>query len=593
MNKFNSLTATMLAASVLLAGCEGDTGAMGAPGTMGIPGTPGAPGADGADGADAGDLPVAACTPGTLPAGLPTSAVALTTTGKIVRFQPGSATTGGNVLNVLGLGATEILVGIDYRPADGALIGVTKSGTAGALVRIDQATGETTRLFPSGATALTLAGTRYGVDFNPVPGALRIVGDNEENYRLVFSGTGLSTYTVAADTALNPAGNVVGAAYTNSFAGTPLTTLYNLDSTANTLLTQGGIDSAANPNSGVLVSVGALGVDFEDTADLDVDGVTGVTLATLNLAGAVSTGVYSLDLGTGAATCIGTVPAPEGELALDIAIPTPDPALAYGLTVNDALVTFTPNSAGLSAPTGPVAITGLASVTEVIVGMDFRPRTGQLVMVTRDPADGTVNLGRLYNIDPVTGAASQIAANATVLDFADTATVFGVDFNPVPNALRVINEAGQNFRLTFPAGTAGYSVMADGAINPAGTSAAAGYTNSFDGATATRLYVIDTAGNQLKFQNPPNDGTQTVVGSGLGVTAADNNAGFDIIGGAGVTATGVNIGNSVAFAALTFDAMGSLSTRLYRVNLETGTATTINDLGGGHLLKGLAVRVRK
>lgn len=243
MNKINALTVVALAASALLAGCEGDTGATGA---TGAPGTPGA---------DAGDLPIAACTPGTLPAGLPASAVALTTSGKLVRFQPGSATTGGNALNVLGLGATETLVGIDYRPVDGALIGVTKAGTAGALVRIDEATGEITRLFPSGATALTLAGTRYGVDFNPVPGALRIVGDNEENYRLVFSGTNLSTYTVNADTALNPAGNVVAAAYTNNFTGTPLTTLYDLDSTTNTLLTQGGIDSASNPNSGVLVAV--------------------------------------------------------------------------------------------------------------------------------------------------------------------------------------------------------------------------------------------------------------------------------------------------------------------------------------------------
>lgn len=592
MNKLNALTVVVLAASALLAGCEGDTGRMGA---MGAAGATGATGATGAPGADAGDLPVAACTPGTPPAGLPASAVALTTSGKLVRFQPGSATAGGNVLNVLGLGATETLVGIDYRPVDGALIGVTRTGTAGALVRIDEVTGEITRLVASGATALTLAGTRYGVDFNPVPGALRIVGDNEENYRLVFSGTNLSTYTVNLDTALNPAGNVVGAAYTNNFTGTPLTTLYVLDSTSNTLLTQGGIDSATNPNSGALVAVagtpGNTGVDFEDTAGLDIDGVTGVALATLNLAGAVSTGVYSLDLGTGAATCIGTVPAPEGELAFGIAIPTPDPALAYGLTTGNGLVTFTPNAAGVASVTGPVAITGLVSGAEVIVGMDFRPRTGQLVIVTRDPSDATVNLGRLYNVDPATGVATQIAANSTVLDFADTATVFGVDFNPVPNALRVVNEAGENFRLTFPAGTAGYNVTADLAINPAGTSAAAGYTNNFDGATATRLYVIDTASNQLKFQSPPNDGTQTVVGSGLGITAADHNAGFDIIGGAGVTAAGVNIGNTVSLAAITVGA----ASNLYRVNLETGTATLIGTIGGGspQTLKGLAVRVRK
>lgn len=265
--------------------------------------------------------------------------------------------------------------------------------------------------------------------------------------------------------------------------------------------------------------------------------------------------------------------------------------MAYGLTTGNGLITFTPNAAGVASITGPVAITGLVSGTEVIVGMDIRPRTGQLVMVTRDPSDATVNLGRLYDVDAVTGVATQIAANSSVLDFADTATVYGVDFNPVPNALRVVNEAGQNFRLTFPAGTAGYNVTADLAINPAGTSAAAGYTSNFDGATATRLYVIDTASNELKFQNPPNDGTQTVVGTSLGITAADNNAGFDIIGGAGVTSAGVNIGNTVSFAAITVGA----ASNLYRVNLEAGTATLIGTIGGGspQTLKGLAVRVRK
>lgn len=584
------LASAMLGAGLMLAGCEGDRGPMGVAGGMGAPGAAGTPGAAGAN---AGDPPAAACTAVTpLPAGLPASAVALTASGKLVRFTPGSSA-GGNVLNVLGLAAGEALVGIDYRPSDRALIGVVKDGTAGSLVRINEATGEITRLVATGATPLTLNGNRYGVDFNPIPGALRIVGDNEENWRLTFSGANLSSYAVIADTALAPMGNVVGAAYTNSFAGTPLTTLYDLDSTANTLLTQGGIDSATNPNSGALVTVGALGVDFSDAADLDIDGVTGAALAVLNLPGAVSTGLYSIDLGTGLASCIGTVPAPQGDLSLGFAIPTPDPAIAYGLTTGDGLVTFTPNAAGVALATGPVALTGLASVTEIPVGMDIRPRTGALTLVTRDPANATTpNLGRLYSVDPVSGAATLIPANSTVLDFDDAATDFGVDFNPVPNALRVVNNAGQNFRLTFPAGTAGYNVTVDGAVNPAGNSNAAAYTNSFDGTTATRLYIVDTTTGELKFQNPPNDGTQSVVGA-LGVMVGDANSGFDIVGGAGVTGAGVNIGNAVSFAALTIGG----SSNLYRINLQTGAATQVGSgpitAGAPVSLKALAVRVRK
>ncbi|MGH8481435.1 MAG: DUF4394 domain-containing protein [Nevskiaceae bacterium] len=581
-----SLAAALLAAA-LLGGCEGDRGA------QGLAGMDGADGAAGTPGADAGALPPAACTPvATLPAGLPASALALTASGKLVRFTPGSSA-GGNSLVVLGLGATESLVGIDFRPADGALIGVIRNGTAGSLVRIDSGTGETRRLTPVGATALTLAGTQYGVDFNPVSGALRIVGDNEENYRLTFSGANLLNYTVLVDTALNPAGTVIAAAYTNNFTGTPQTTLYEIDSSTDSLLTQGGVDGATNPNAGGLATVGSLGgIDVQDVGDLDVDGVTGVALAVLNLAGAVSTGVYGIDLGTGAASCIGTVPALSGDLAVDLAIPTPGPAIAYGLTTGNGIVTFTPNAAGVGTATGPVAITGLASGTEVIVGMDLRPRTGALVLVTRDPSDAIVNLGRLYQVDPITGVAALIAANSTALDFDDAATALGVDFNPVPNALRIVNDAEQNFRLTFPAGTAGYGVTADLAVNPAGTASAAAYTNNFDGATATRLYIIDTASNELKFQNPPNDGTQAVVGT-LGVSAANHDSGFDIVGGAGVTGAGVNIGNTVAFAALTVGA----SSNLYRINLQTGAATQVGSgpIGGSspQALKGLAVLVRK
>ncbi len=572
------------AAVIALSACDGDRGAQGPEGPPGTPGTPGAPGTPGVD---AGTPPQAACAPvDPLPSGLPATAVALTSAGKLVRFTPGS---GGNVVNILGLRSGEEIVGIDYRPVDGALIAVSRIGASGSLLRIDAVTGEVSRLTRLGATELTLNSGTYGVDFNPVPGALRIVGDNAENYRLVFSGAGLSNFTVNTDTNLTPDADVVAAAYTNSFAGTPVTTLYNLDAATNSLVTQGGIDSATNPNAGVLVTVGALGVDFDERASFDIDGVSGLALAALNVAGAPSSGLYAINLGTGEASCVGTVPAPAGERAIGLAIAPPQPAVAFGLTQADALVSFTPNAAGVAAVSAPVAITGLGA-GETVVGMDLRPRTGALTLVTRNAA---TNGGALYEVDPATGVATAIPANmGQALAFDAGATVFGVDFNPVPNALRIVNNTGQNFRITFPAGTAGFNVVTDGAVNPVGASGAAGYTNSFDGTTSTRLYVIDTVTNQLKFQNPPNDGTQVVVG-GLGVTSVSGSAGMDIVGGAGVSATGVNIGNTVSFAALNVGA----GTNLYRINLETGAATQIGTgpVGGAIpvVLKGLAVRVRR
>ncbi len=570
---------TAVAAVLALSACDGDRGPAGPSGPQG-PAGPQGPGAPGLE---------AACTPvSPLPTGLPPVAVALTSSGTLVRFSPASMSD-GNEVAVLGLQAGEEILGIDFRPTDGALIAATRIGTMGNLIRINPVTGDVTRLTRTGATGLTFNGQQYGVDFNPVPGALRIVGDNDENFRIVFSGPERLSYTVNVDTTLAPAADVVAAAYTNNFTGTPVTTLYNLDATADTLVTQGGVDSATNPNAGGLATVGALGVDFDARAGFDIDGVTGIALAALNVSGAPSTGLYAVNLGSGEASCVGTIPVAAGQRAVGLAIPAPQPAVAFGLTTTDALVNFVPNAAGVATASAPVAITGIGA-SESIVGMDIRPRTGALTVVTRN---ATTNGGALYEVDPSTGVATAIPANmGQMLAFDAAATVFGVDFNPVPNALRVVNNANQNFRITFPADAAGYNVVADGAVNPVGTSGAAGYTWNYDGTTATRLYVIDTTTNQLKFQNPPNDGTQSVVGS-LGVTSSSGNSGFDIIGGAGVTAAGINIGNTVSFAALN---VGTV-TNLYRINLETGAATQIGSgpVGGTApvVLKGLAVQVRR
>lgn len=529
-----------------------------------------------------------------LPTGLPVSITALTAEGKLLQFTPGGATGVSTLLTISGLQAGESVVGIDYRPADGKLVALVKSGTVGQLYTIDRTTGQATLLSRTGTNLLTLAGTRYGIDFNPVPGALRIISDNEENYRLVFSAD-LSTYSVNIDTPLNPAANTISAAYSNSFTGTPVTTLYGLDSVTDNLVLQGGIDGATNPNSGVLTPVGSLGVNFSERAGFDIDGVTGTGIAALNVAGTNSTGIYAINLRTGSASCLGTIPAPRGQLVTDIAIPTPAPAIAYGLTTSNQLVSFRPNAAGVSSLlSGPIAITGLG-LNETIVGMDIRPKTGALTIVTRNIV---TNVGAVYEVNRSTAAATLINANAgQTLSFITSATVFGVDFNPVPNALRIVSNANDNIRLTFPTGTTGYNVVVDGAITPAAQTSAAAYTNNFDGTTSTRLYVIDTMSNQLKYQNPPNDGTQIVVGS-LGITTDSSNSAMDIIGGSGVGAAlstdiGTNIGNTVTYAALTVGG----SSNLYRINLQSGAATQVGTtpIGGTTplVLKGLAIRVSK
>jgi hypothetical protein len=527
--------------------------------------------------------------PTALPDGLPASVLLLTNDRKLLNVNPATAAAIGNPVAITGIPASEQLLGIDFRPADSVLIAVTRNGTAGALYSINPTTGAATALTTS--TPLTLTGTSFGVDFNPVPGALRIVSDAEENLRLTFPTP--TSYAVNVDTGLSPAATVVAAAYSNNFAGTPVTTLYNLDAGSGSLLTQGGVDSVNNPNGGGLATVGSLGVVFNDQAGFDIDGVTGTALAVLNVQGANASRLYTVDLGSGAATCLGAVPAlPAGTTATDLAIPVPAPAQAFGLLAGNRLVSFTPNASGIGSVSAPVNITGLGSGEEV-VGIDIRPANGALIALAFNAASGA---GALYDVAPASGAATAIPANSgsAALTFASGTTAFGVDFNPVPGALRILTNTGENYRLAFPAGSPGYTVNVDGAVNPASSvTSGAGYTQNYAGTTATRLYAVDSNDNTLRLQSPPNDGTQQVIGP-LGVTATDGASGFDIVGGAGVRAAGatdagINIGNAVSFLAL--NAGGS--TTLYRLNLATGAATQIgtSPVGGAApvLLRGMTV----
>jgi hypothetical protein len=104
--------------------------------------------------------------------------------------------------------------------------------------------------------------------------------------------------------------------------------------------------------------------------------------------------------------------------------------------------------------------------------------------------------------------------------------VFGVNFNPVADRLRVVSNAGQNLRINVDTG----ATTTDGALNPGTPSVtAAAYSNSFAAACRTRLYVLDTTTRKLLLQDPPNSGTLTEIGD-LGAASANaDRAGFEVV----------------------------------------------------------------
>lgn len=511
------------------------------------------------------------------PAATPGDVFALTTGNKLLSFDRAAPGTIRTSVAVNGLQSGERLVGIDVRPADGMLYGV---GSSGRLYTIDPATGAATlkSTLAADATDTTapftaLAGTEFGVDFNPAADRLRVVGSGGQNLRINVDTGATTTDGDINGGAANTA--ITASAYTNSFAGTASTLLYGIDSANATLYVQNP------PNNGTLATPIALGVAAGAVNGFDIDARTNMGYLVATVGGARN--LYSVNLapaaGAGAATLVGALG--QGEDIRGIALRAVAAPTVLALSDDNRLLGFkpaTPNTIDTN-----VAIAGLAG-GETLVGVDVRPKDGMLY--------GLSSTGRLVTIDPATGAATVKATLAA--DASDTTqpyaglqgTAFAVDFNPVADRLRVIGNAGQSLRINVDTG----ATITDGSINRAGAVApmvaAAAYTNSIPNAATTQLFDVDGASAVLALQNPPNDGTLVNVGA-LGVAVAGD-GGMDIGGG----------GNGLVLAALR-TAAGGPST-LYRVDLASGAATPVNGaatpatsaIGAGAGVRDIAIWMR-
>jgi hypothetical protein len=209
-----------------------------------------------------------------------------------------------------GLAAGEILAGLDFRPANGMLYSVAISGTESRVVTLDTVSGAVTAV-GFGFTPPLAAAPFYGLDFNPVPDRIRVVNTAGLSVRLnpnngTLAGTDTSlTYAVGDPGAANPP-NIADVAYNNNVAGTLTTTLFGIDTRANTLVRVGGVDGTPSPNGGVLTTIGSLGVATSGNAGgFDIQTGTGTAYAVLRVGGVSN--LYRVDLASGATTLVGPV----------------------------------------------------------------------------------------------------------------------------------------------------------------------------------------------------------------------------------------------------------------------------------------------
>lgn len=157
------------------------------------------------------------------------------------------------VTSTVPLKGTPGLLGIDVRPADGMLYGVSKDGN---VVTIDPKGGQVT--MKSKLSETLKDGVVATIDFNPVADRMRVMGSDGTSHR-VNVDDGKVTVDGShkfkdGDASANKTPKVIAGAYSNSFKGTTATALYNIDATTGTLVTQ------APPNDGVLNTIGSLGM---------------------------------------------------------------------------------------------------------------------------------------------------------------------------------------------------------------------------------------------------------------------------------------------------------------------------------------------
>ena len=228
----------------------------------------------------------------------------LTADNKLVKIDTSTMTASAP----MAISGADKVLGIDVRPADGKLWGLTAGGQ---LVVIDHMSGKAT---PGSMLSEKAAlGSRPIVDFNPAADRLRVIGADGTSLRINVD-TGATTVDKplnfdAADANAAKKPMVAAGAYTNSAKGAKTTELFHVDGGTGALVLQNP------PNDGVLKTRGAVGVPLAD-AVMDIDNeAEGKNTAYLIAAGTL----YTIDLASGKATQIGALKGMNGKL-VDIAV---------------------------------------------------------------------------------------------------------------------------------------------------------------------------------------------------------------------------------------------------------------------------------
>jgi hypothetical protein len=365
---------------------------------------------------------------------------------------------------VSGMQVGENLVGIDQRPATGELYGI---GSTSRVYVLDPMTAAATQVGTAGG--FTLNGTAFGTDISPVPDQMRVVSNTEQNLRLNPNNGSLTS----TDGPLNPTpANVVAAAYTNNVAGATSTTLYDIDSQAGTLLTQGSVGGTPqSPNTGTLNSVGPLGLgpSLGEAIGFDI-GADGSSFATITDTG--QSKLFGINLNTGQATNLGTIgtgTSPFRGLAIMPARIRLTSATVSASEGGTAMFEVTRNAPAA----GPVSVDYSTASGTATSGEDFAPASGTLAWGAGESGAKTIAVP--IPADP--GAEGDETFSVSLSNITGADAVFGAQ--KTATATIAANEAGPTLQFGAPSAAAGEGGSATLAVTRVGSTTqpvSVGYT---------------------------------------------------------------------------------------------------------------------
>lgn len=255
----------------------------------------------------------------------------LTNDNRLALIDSGAPDTALAVLAITGLGAGEVVEGIDYRPATGALYGVAAAGNVASLYRIDPSSGAATLVGAGPFTNGLVAASVAGYDFDPVADTLRIITNVGQNVTVDPDTAVFTTETATAWAPGDPgSGNdndPNALAYSdNSQTATSTTAyaiVYSSIGAGVQLIHVGSVGGSPDPaSSGLMYTVGGVGINnyagFQTGLDIAPGGAVYALLnSPLRL--------YSLDLTDGSSAEIGSLP--QGMVVEDLAVGGPAPSI--------------------------------------------------------------------------------------------------------------------------------------------------------------------------------------------------------------------------------------------------------------------------